>query len=167
MNFKPLIQRLGLYILTFGERYFQIPDLAKSERRGEKLTSLLWRLDKKHRTQAINNVALAFPEMPEPQRLEMAKEMFRHFGRIIADFIRSPIRTDEEMMAGMECEGKEYLDQLVEEGKGVFLVTAHYGNWERFGHWLRVQGLASLATQMIIRSPSGSTKFARLTGCKC
>jgi Kdo2-lipid IVA lauroyltransferase/acyltransferase len=140
MNFKPLIQKLGLSILTFGQRVFCIQDIDKAERRGARLTKLLWYLDKKHRTQAIANVGIAFPDKTEAERIAMAKEMFRHFGRIIADFIRTPLRTDDEVVASVTCEGREHLDRLGAEGNGIFLVTAHYGNWERMGHWLRTQG---------------------------
>jgi len=141
MNFKPLIHKLGLAVLTLGEKWFQIPDLAKAEKRGAKLTNLVIRFDKKHRNQTIANLALAFPEKSQAERDQIGKDMVNHFGYIIADFVRSPIRTDEELTASTTVEGREILDRLIAEKKGILLVSAHLGNWERFGQWIPLQGV--------------------------
>lgn len=141
MNFKPLIHKLGLGVLTLGEKWFQIKDVAKAERRGAKLTSLLYRLDKKHRNQTFANLEIAFPEKSETERHEIGKAMYRHFGYIVADFVRAPIRPAEELLANTTVEGREHFDRLRDEGNGIFLVTGHLGNWERLGHWLSAQGI--------------------------
>jgi KDO2-lipid IV(A) lauroyltransferase len=141
MNFKPLIHKLGLGLLSLGERWLQIKDAAKSERRGALLTSLLYRLDKKHRVQTFANLAIAFPEKSEEERSAIGKAMYRHFGYIAADFIRAPVRTTQELLDNTVVEGKEHLDRLIADGKGILLVTGHLGNWERMGHWLPAQGM--------------------------
>lgn len=138
---KQFIHRLGLSILTLGEKYFRVPDVARAEARGAKMGMLLHALDKKHRTQTYANLRTAFPDLDETTVKERAKEMFRHFGRIVADFIRSPIRTDYEISELTDVDGKENLDLALAEGNGVLLVTGHLGNWERMGHWLRHNGI--------------------------
>jgi hypothetical protein len=47
MNFKPLINKLGLGLISYGKRKFQIQDAEKAERRGIRLTNLLYFADKK------------------------------------------------------------------------------------------------------------------------
>lgn len=141
MNSKKLINKLGLFILKFGERVFQVPDIAKAEKRGERLTTLLYWLDKKHRNQTVENLKLAFPEKSDQERKEIGREMYRHFGRVIADFMRSPIRTEAELREGMEVENRQIYDRLVADGKGILLITAHFGNWERYAHWFRLSGV--------------------------
>jgi KDO2-lipid IV(A) lauroyltransferase len=69
----------------------------------------------------------------------MARSNYRHIGRIVADFIRSPILTPEQQ--AMPEEGTEYLTQCLAGGKGVLLITAHLGNWERLGAWAPVHGV--------------------------
>lgn len=141
MNFKPLINKLGLGVLTLGEKWFRIEDIRKSEKRGAFLTKILSKLDGKHRRQTDMNLALAFPEKSEQERREIAKAMYRHFGYLVADFLRSPIRDDEEYSRTTATEHEEYFDQAVAEGKGILLVTPHLGNWERFGHWFVTKGV--------------------------
>jgi KDO2-lipid IV(A) lauroyltransferase len=55
--------------------------------------------------------------------------------------LRTPIREDEEVMAGIEVEGREYWDMGVPKGKGSIACTGHFGNFERFGQWSRLIGL--------------------------
>lgn len=142
MNFKPLIHKLGLGVLTLGEKWFRIPDVKKSERRGAFLTRLVGRLDKKHRKQTEANLLLAFPEKSESERAAIAAGMYNHFGYTVADFVRGSIRTDEEYVSTTTVEGEENFDKALAEGKGVLLVTAHLGNWERFGHWFYLKNVS-------------------------
>ena len=143
MNFKPLVHKLGLGVLNAGEKWFQIPDLTKAELRGRKLSRFAFRLDKKHRNRSKANLALAFPERSEAERDELCRKMVDHFGFILADFVRSPIRGDEEFLASMEIEGREIFERVVAEGKGIIAVTGHLGNWERSGQLFPVLGVAA------------------------
>lgn len=145
MNFKPLINKLGLGLIRFGKRQFQIQDAAKAERRGIRLTNCLYYLDKKHRKQTLANLAIAFPELTSSEQYKMARANYRHIGCVAADFMRSPILSAEEQ--AMPEEGVDHLTKLLEAKKGVLLVTAHLGNWERLGAWapthgVRVSGVA-------------------------
>ena len=71
MNLKPLINKLGLGLIYYSKRKFQIQDAEKAERRGIRLTNILYFLDKKHRVQTLANLAIAFPEMGEKERYRM------------------------------------------------------------------------------------------------
>lgn len=134
MNIKPLVNKIGLALIRFGKKKFQIKDAAKAERRGMFLSRLVYFLDKKHRKQTFSNLAVAFPEKTEAERNEIGRAMYRHIGCITADFIRSGMLSETEL--DMPAEGTEHLTRLVAEKKGVLLVTGHLGNWERLGGWL-------------------------------
>ena len=139
MNFKPLINKLGLGLISFGKKQFQIADAELAERRGIRLTNLLWYLDKKHRKQTLSNLAVAFPEKTKAERYKMARANYRHFGCLAADFIRSPMLSDTEV--AMPEEGSKHLTKLLEAKKGVLMITAHLGNWERLGAWAPTHGV--------------------------
>ena len=128
-------------VLNFGEKWFRIPDIAKSERRGASLGLLLCRLDKKHRTRTVANIALAFPDLAVEKQRQMAREMFLHFGRTVADFIRSPLRTEENLRSTTTIEGQEHLQNVLDQGQGVLLVSAHLGNFERMCHCIAIEGI--------------------------
>ena len=141
MNFKPMIHKLGLAGLTFGEKWFQVKSVEKAERRGAKMAGLLYRFDKKHRTRTHANIELASPEISLAERQSLAKKMYDHFGYIFADFMRIPLRSQEEFAASMTVEGIEHLEAARAVGKGVILLSAHLGNWERFGQWFKLNNI--------------------------
>ena len=115
-------------------------DAAAAERAGERFGLLAYRVDKKHRTRAEKNLRFAFPERPESWAVETARQSFLHFGRLAGDLMRSPVRTDAEVLENMEVPlGLDaFFDQ---EGKrGIILCTGHMGNWERAAHWVTASG---------------------------
>lgn len=107
---------------------------------GRKIGRLVFRLDWKHRSRALSNLAMAFPEKTAEERRRIAIADFEHFGSVAADFMRSSLRTKEELIANTTSEGYEHLEKALELGKGVLLITPHFGNWERGGHWVIAKG---------------------------
>jgi Kdo2-lipid IVA lauroyltransferase/acyltransferase len=173
LNKKQFINRVGLGILTFGQNFFGVSDIEKCEKRGARLGMLLFAIDKKHRNRALQNVAMVFPEKSTQEQKKLVKDMFRHFGRVVADFMRSPVRTDEELRSSITIVGREHFEKGYGEGKGIFCITCHLGNWERFAHHLRLEGVpfSSVArdtnddevTQYVnkIRSKNGMSVLSR------
>jgi len=133
------LDRASTAAFGFGQRVFLSGGIERAERRGEKLAMVLYRLDKKHRRRTQANLQMAFPEWNEQKVHDTALEVYRHFGRVTADFLRTPLRTVEEVNSA-EVVGREHLEAAHALGKGVLIITAHYGNWERFAHWFTVNG---------------------------
>ena len=83
------------------------------------------------RERAIENLALAFPEVPAPVRDALARASFKALGRNafealrLASMSRDQIRVRVERVEGME----NFLDAH-RAGKGVIVITGHIGCWE-------------------------------------
>ncbi len=137
---KGLVDKFGLYAFGVGQKIFLKEDVTVAERRGEMIGELAFRLLKKRRLRTIANLQLAFPEWTDEKRHETARKVFRHFGLVTADFMRTPLRTNEELLANIEVEGFEHYETAEAAGKGIIACTAHFGNWERFGHWCIATG---------------------------
>lgn len=137
---KQFEKRAGFFAFSTFEKSFLKKDPLAAERAGEKLGVLAFRLSKKHRNRALSNLALAMPELSEAERLDLAKRCFLHFGRVFADFLRSSARTDQEVMESCPIVGRDNLDEALARGKGVILITGHYGNWERAAHTVVAHG---------------------------
>ncbi len=157
-----ILDKASTVAFRFGERVFLSGTIEQAERRGEKLGLMLYRLDKKHRERTHANLKLAYPEWSDEERIKMATEVYRHFGRITADFMRSSLRTVEEINSA-EFVGKEHLDPVLAQGKGAIFVTAHYGNWERFVHWSSVNGHS---INVVARDANQSAINDRLTAIR-
>ena len=122
------------------QRGFARRDAAGAERMGEGLGLLAYRLDGKHRSRAESNLRFAFPEKDEAWAAETARASFLHFGRLAADLMRSPSRTDAEVLAAMETNvlAPKRFEEV--QGRGAIFCTGHLGNWERAAHWVTAHG---------------------------
>ena len=121
------------------ERHLGQRDVGKAERRGARLGEIWFRLDKKRRiARAVDNVRLAFPELTPVQQEERVHQACRHFGIVMADFMRTRFRTNEELLATVVMEGDDLAAYEVAAAadRGIIATPPHFGNWERFGHWL-------------------------------
>jgi len=137
---KKIEQKLGYFLFARFQRSFLHKDQLEAERAGAKLGMLLYRLDKKHRSRALSNLALAFPDIPEERRIELAHNCFQHFGRTFADFLRSPARSPDDVLETCPILDLHYIDDALAKGTGVILVTGHFGNWERVAHTMATKG---------------------------
>ncbi len=137
---NPLIGSVGVFAIGRVQSLFLKKDIEVVERRGRKLGDLLYRLDRKHRERTIANLAMAFPDWSTNKVEKTSREVFRHWGLVAADFFRTPLRSDEELLANMEVDGYERYAAAADKHKGVIAMTAHFGNFERFGHWCTATG---------------------------
>jgi KDO2-lipid IV(A) lauroyltransferase len=76
------------------------------------------------------NLGLALPDLDAGERRRLERGVARHFGRVLLDALRLQRLTPEELLEEVTIEGKEHLDQALEMGRGVFLLSAHIGSWE-------------------------------------
>lgn len=136
MSSKKTAQRMATWAFKRLQRWFEKKTPVKAEAAGAKLGRLAFRLSKKHRERALENLTRAFPEKSDAERLALAQGVLEHFGRVMADFVRSRKRTNEEVLDSMEIEGKEHLLNALARGKGVIFISGHFGNWERLAHAL-------------------------------
>jgi KDO2-lipid IV(A) lauroyltransferase len=100
---------------------------------GAALGGLAHRLDARHRRVALDNVAAAFPELDEDDRRRMVRRCFRHFGGMAFDRLSATRFDSEEICRRLTLHGWEHLVRAESEGRGVFLITAHFGSWEMMG----------------------------------
>jgi KDO2-lipid IV(A) lauroyltransferase len=108
----------------------------ESLRTGERLGELAFRLGIRRRV-ADANLRRVFPER-SPAELEMIlAEHYREVGRVVAEYprlaelARAPLG---EVVA--EVTGLEHVEAAFAVGKGVILMTGHYGNFELMGAWM-------------------------------
>ncbi len=100
-------------------------------RLGEGTGALLFRLDGRHRRLALTNLKKALgSELSLPQRRLIARKSFLHFGRMLADNLKWTHLGESKRQKLLRVEGEENIQRALEQGKGVLLFSAHFGNWE-------------------------------------
>lgn len=78
--------------------------------------------------------------------------MYQHFGKFIGDFMRFPLYRKEWPSHLIDYEGKEAFLSAYARGRGVILITAHFGFWEWEFACLKQMGVKGTAVVKDIRS---------------
>jgi Kdo2-lipid IVA lauroyltransferase/acyltransferase len=94
------------------------------------LAGMFYHLSLKHRLITMQNLVGSFPDMPLPQVKAIAKGSYKSAALIAADFCDIPYLTRDNMQKRVSIEGLDHYREACEEGKGVLLFGAHFGNWE-------------------------------------
>ena len=97
---------------------------------GGALGRLAYRVDRKHRRIALDNLATAFPSRSEAERRAMARAMFAHFGSLLLELLKFSSYSPERMLAAIDVEGEERARQAYDQRRGVLFFTGHFGYWE-------------------------------------
>lgn len=109
---------------------------------GEFIGSIAFGLFKSKRKIAIENLKLAFGnEMSEGEIKDMAKKCFHHFGFLIFDTLWFMKKRESHLKTITHIKGIDILKKTIGLGKGVIILSAHFGNWEIIPHVLVSEGI--------------------------
>ncbi len=116
---------------------------------GRGLGLCLYFLSPRHRRMALSNLDLAFGETrSREEKRRIARASFAHLGFLLCDSLAfsrvDPGRLDEIAV----YEGLERAREVYARGRGAFLFSGHYGNWEMVA---LLQGYLGLPLAMVAR----------------
>ena len=101
---------------------------------GRRIGDLFFAVDRRHRREVLANLDIAFgDEKSRAEKVRIARGAYRHFGGVLFDFLRLPMISRRKLERIVEVEGWENLEAAYARGKGVLILTAHYGFWELMG----------------------------------
>ena len=90
----------------------------------------------------MRQIAGAFPDLPEPEVRRLAKSAYGHLGRVVVETAVLPSLGREGVLGLFEGEdGFDAIERVVAEGRGVILITGHFGNWELAGAYVAARGI--------------------------
>lgn len=103
---------------------------AAALRLGDAIGLTFHAIDRAHRNLARANLAASFPHKPPAEVRRIAREVFRHFGRLLIELLRFDALSNEQKLAQVEFDGVERATAALALGKGVLFITGHFGFWE-------------------------------------
>jgi len=131
------------------------------------------------RQRTLAHLTMAFGREKSAAEIHhLATRVYRHFATALADIMRLPVILRQGVNTLIQAEGMHHLEQALTTGKGVLMITGHFGNWELLGAWmaqngypLRVvgttlenPGLNAIVVEM--RNQAGYTNIARGAGTR-
>jgi Kdo2-lipid IVA lauroyltransferase/acyltransferase len=106
------------------------------------LAWLLFRLDRRHREVALENLRHAFAnEVTESQREQLVRSVYQHFCGLLMEIIHLPRKLHPHSWRRYIKlkNGRQLVDCLL-SGRPVVILTGHFGNWELGGYLLGLLG---------------------------
>lgn len=104
-------------------------------------------VDGPHRRLTVANLHAAFPLRSRRECRALARATFAHFGRLAVDLLKFRTLAADQMMALVEFVGGEHVEQAHAQGRGLLLMTGHFGFWElqALTHALKFQPMSVVA----------------------
>ena len=84
-----------------------------------------------------------FPDMPRKERLKLGQEMGRHMGRTLFEIYHDAEFQTHYHKFRVSGPGLEALKEAQAKGKGVIIVSGHFGQWEAIRSVIKMHGMES------------------------
>jgi KDO2-lipid IV(A) lauroyltransferase len=97
---------------------------------GRALSRVFFRLARSRRRILFKNLLAAFPEKPTEEIAAIARGCVETFGATFMDFLETSDLPREDFLDRAPVTGVEHLLAARARGRGVFLLSAHFGSWE-------------------------------------
>ncbi len=131
-TWKHRLEYVGLYLLYLMGRFLPRRLFVKV---GEAVGRFVFDVLRVRRRVALDNLRFVFGgEKSEKELVELARRSYAQLGGTMLEFASLSRMGRKELLEEVEILGLEHLDRALEvDGRGVILVTGHFGNWELFG----------------------------------
>ena len=113
----------------------------------------------KRRAICLGNLTAAFRDERSPEALErICRGVFETIGMSFVEMLLTPSVDEPYLRRWVTVEGLPHLDQAMAQGRGVVIVTGHFGNWELIN---LSAGLRGYPVSVLAR-PQGLPRLNRL-----
>lgn len=133
------------------------------------LAWLAYRIDRRHREVALDNLRKAYPGQFSDSALDrMVCAVYQHFCSVLVEIIHLPRRLHPENWRDhIELAGGRRMVDCLLSGRPLLIVTGHFGNWEMAGYALGLLGFRTHAIARTLDNPYLNAfllKFREKTG---
>lgn len=115
------------------------------------LAWLVYKVDRRHRLVADENLRLAFPDLDDTQRDAMVRGVYRHFIGLVVSMIYLPRHFHiTSWKRYLDIDEPKPLIAALLSGRPLMIVTGHFGNWELGNYVFGLLGfrMASVARRL-------------------
>lgn len=112
----------------------------------------------KFRHRIANNLGHVYPDMSDAEIHRITGAVGNNFGRTFSEYLANSSYKKQQQLFHASGPGLEALKDAQSAGKGVLLVSGHFGQWEAMRHYLNAQGIKVGA----IYRPNSNAYFDRL-----
>ncbi|MDP2921595.1 MAG: ELM1/GtrOC1 family putative glycosyltransferase [Candidatus Omnitrophota bacterium] len=169
MKMDSVIDFLGFVIVKSFSVFLWCVPLGPALWMGRRMGDIAYCANLKRRAIAYANLKAAFPEKTFKELKAINKAHFENLGMSMIELLKLPVMRSSYLKRHVKLENADRIKSSLEKGKGVILLTAHFGNWE-------ISSLAASANGYTMSVFARQQKYERLnnllnefrqsTGCK-
>ena len=128
--------------------------VAVAFRFAELLAAVGYRVDKRHREVARENLQFAFPANPPAETDRLVRGCYLHFARLVVEIVLLPrkLRVSNWRNYATIVNGGPAMGALL-DARPALMVLGHFGNWELAGYALGAFGFRSYAIARVLDNP--------------
>jgi len=125
-----LLQRVEYLLYRAAARLVRSASNETSARWGSRIGDVARHILRSRDRLALRNLAETFPAMSDAERRRVIDECWRHFGREALATIRVQHLPPDEIAAQCPFVNTHLIEEALALGRGVILISAHFGAWE-------------------------------------
>ncbi|OIO34766.1 MAG: hypothetical protein AUJ70_00280 [Candidatus Omnitrophica bacterium CG1_02_40_15] len=169
MKMDFIIDFLGfIAVRSFSIFLWRIP-LRPSLWIGRRMGDIVYHANLKRRMIAYANLKAAFPEKSSSDLKRINRAHFENLGMNVIELLKLPFMAKDYLKRHVKLENVDSLKFSMEQGKGVIVLTAHFGNWEIASLVASLNGYTMSVfarEQKYERLNNLLNQFRQSTGCK-
>jgi KDO2-lipid IV(A) lauroyltransferase len=140
----------------------QALSLAKAQSFARFLAWLAYRIDRRHREVARENLRHAYPTASEAAIDRHVRAVYQHFCTVLVEMVQIPRRLHvSNWRQHLELVHGDRVVGGLTNGRAMLIVTGHFGNWEMAGYALGLFGFRTYAVARRIDNPHLDNFLAR------
>ena len=117
-----------IFILFSG--FFRLIGLNLSRKFSLVLTFLFFYIVPLRKKVVLKNLQIAYPKDSLLNTKKLAFKIYKSFAITLVELLYLPYLKRQEIIDAVECVNPEVIVEKYNEGKGIILLSSHYGNWE-------------------------------------
>lgn len=136
---QAIISRIAWLVSVLARRL----SLRAVRRLADGVAWVLMRLFPRRQRLAAANIAATFPDFTPQQVRAVREESVRSICRTLVELLKLPSMSAEQLRMAMDTRELERVLAAGREGRGLIVLSAHFGNWEWMGALLADAGLTT------------------------
>ena len=113
--------------------FVQLMPISGAQWTGRRLGRFVYRPLGYRREVTISNLRRAFPEKSAAEIETLARGAFENIGIALLELVWFPKMSPEQLGEMMHFDKPDIVQKAYNRGKGLIILTAHFGNWELLG----------------------------------
>ena len=135
-------------------RLFQLLGLHVSRRLALLVAMIFYYIAPIRKSTVIENLKIAFPEYPDEKIKDISFDVYKSFSIFFIEILVFPKLKRNKIESELEFSDPDLVIKKFNEGKGLIILSAHFGNWELIPPAIGVRlGLNGLTIVKPLRNP--------------